>query len=458
MTTATPATAPSEATAGAASSAAAAAAAVPSAEELDRTDPLARFRDRFLPADGVVAYLDGNSLGRPLRQTAADFTEVVAGEWGTRLIRSWDERWLDLPLRLGDRIAASTLGAAPGQTVVADSTTVLLYKMMRAAVAARPGRTRILMDDDNFPTDRFIAEGIARECGLELQWIPVDKAAGITTDLIDEALTVASGESFGDQVALVVLSHVSYRSGHLADVAAITARVHDAGALVLWDLCHSAGSVPTELDAWNVDIAVGCTYKYLNGGPGSPAFAYVASALQDELDQPIQGWMGAGDIFAMAEGYVPAKGMRRFISGTPPILGMLPMQGMLELIEEAGMPAIREKSIALTEYTIRIVDDLLTPFGVQVASPRDSGERGSHVTIRHPRFKAVTAELWTRGIIPDFRNPDGLRLGLSPLSTSFGEVLVAVEAIRDILADADADADPDADADAESEADAGPGR
>jgi kynureninase len=396
------------------------------ANALDAADPLARFTSAFVSSDEVTSYLDGNSLGRPLTATAERFRSFVHGAWGSRLIRAWDEQWFELPLVVGDRIGAIVLGAAAGQTVVADSTTVLLYKMIRAAVDARPGRTEIVLEDDSFPTDRYVIEGIARERGLTLRLIAVDKAAGATLEQVREAV--------GEATAVVVLSHVAYRSGYLADMPGITAAVHDAGALILWDLCHSVGAVPMELDAWHVDIAVGCTYKYLNGGPGAPAFAYVAKRLQGILEQPIQGWMGAGDVFLMADGYSPAEGMRRFISGTPPIVGMLPLQDMLDLIEKAGMTRIRDKSLALTDSALDLVDRLLVPLGVAVATPRDHAFRGSHVTIRHPSFKAVTETLWAHDVVPDFRNPDGLRLGLSPLSTTFEEVRLGVETIREALA------------------------
>jgi len=389
---------------------------------LDLSDPLAEFPARFIQNPGVVAYLDGNSLGRPLAVTPARFDSFIREDWGDRLIRSWDEQWFERPLTLGDRLGRITLGAAAGQTMVGDSTTVMLYKFMRAAVDARPGRTEIVLDDDNFPTDRFLAEGIAAERGLTLKWITVDRTAGVTADQVREAV--------GPSTALVVLSHVAYRSGHLADMPLITGIVHDSGALVLWDLCHSAGVIPTELDAWGVDLAVGCTYKYLNGGPGSPAFGYVNASLQSELAQPIQGWMGASDVFAMGPAYAPATGMRRFLSGTPPIVGMLAIDDMLDAIEEASIGAIREKSIALTEYAITLIDEMLVPLGAEIASPRDAGERGSHVTVRHPLFREVTGLLWERGIIPDFRAPDGLRIGLSPLSTTFAEVHAGIEATR----------------------------
>ena len=392
---------------------------------LDATDPLAGFTSRFIQSNEVRAYLDGNSLGRPLTATLERLAGFVTNDWGSRLIRSWDEQWMHLPLALGDRIGHVTLGAAAGQCVVADSTTVLLYKLIRAAVDARPGRTEIVIDRDNFPTDRFILEGIAAERGLTLHWIDTDPDGGVTPELMADAV--------GPDTALVVLSQVAYRSGFIAEVELITAITHESGALMLWDLCHSAGVVPTELDAWNVDIAVGCSYKYLNGGPGAPAFAYVASRLQPELHQPIQGWMGAADVFAMADGFVPADGMRRFLSGTPPVLGMVPLHDMLDVIEEAGLPGIRSKSLALTAFVIEWSDANLAGLGVTVGSPRADEHRGSHVTLRHPAFREVTELLWRRDVIPDFRFPDGLRIGLSPLSTTFAEVQLGLELVRDIL-------------------------
>ena len=392
---------------------------------LDTTDPLAGFTSRFIQSSEVRAYLDGNSLGRPLTATLERLAGFVSHDWGSRLIRSWDEQWMHLPLALGDRIGHVTLGAAAGQCVVADSTTVLLYKLIRAAVDARPGRTEIVIDRDNFPTDRFILEGIAAERGLTLRWIDTDPDGGVTPELVADAV--------GPDTALVVLSQVAYRSGFIAEVEQITAITHESGALMLWDLCHSAGVVPTELDAWSVDIAVGCSYKYLNGGPGAPAFAYVASRLQPELHQPIQGWMGAADVFAMADGFLPADGMRRFLSGTPPVLGMVPLHDMLDVIEEAGLPGIRSKSLALTAFVIEWSDANLSGLGVTVGSPRADEHRGSHVTLRHPAFREVTELLWRRDVIPDFRFPDGLRIGLSPLSTTFAEVQLGLELVRDTL-------------------------
>ncbi|MER1997456.1 MAG: aminotransferase class V-fold PLP-dependent enzyme [Arthrobacter sp.] len=393
------------------------------ARELDAADPLAGMREKFLGSDdaGVPAYLDGNSLGRPLAATLERMNDFVRNQWGGRLIRGWDEGWLALPRQIGDLLGSAALGAASGQCIIADSTTVLLYKLARAAVAAGGDRTEIILDRDNFPTDRYVMEGIAAECGLTLRWVEADYDGGVRPESVAAAV--------GDKTSLVVLSHVAYRSGFIADVPAITDIVHRAGGRVLWDLCHSAGSVPAELDAWNVDYAAGCSYKYLNGGPGAPAWAYVAARHQGGFEQPIRGWLGAGDPFGMGRDFVPAPGIQRVVSGTPPILGMLAMQDMIGLIAEAGMDRVREKSEQLTAFAVEAFDEVLAPLGAVLASPREPARRGSHITIDHPSFKDVTARLWEQGIIPDYRNPNGIRLGLSPLSTSFTETWTGIEAI-----------------------------
>ncbi|WP_061963025.1 kynureninase [Demequina aurantiaca] len=392
-----------------------------SAAQLDASDLLAGYRDKFVLEGDVAAYLDGNSLGRPVKASADQLSEFVTAEWGGRLIRGWDERWYELPLTVGNSIGETCVGAAPGQVFIGDSTTVILYKLIRSAVAARPGRREIVVDTDNFPTDRFILQGIAAECGMTLRWIRPAADAGVTAAQVAEVV--------GDDTALVVLSHVAYRSGYLADAPAITAIAHAAGALVMWDLCHSVGSVPVELDEWGVDLAAGCTYKYLNGGPGSPAFGYVRADHQATMRQPIQGWMGTHQPFEMGPDYEPHEGIRRFISGTPAIGGMLAMRHMLDLIGQAGMDQIRAKSERLTAFAVELVDELLVPLGAVLASPRDPALRGSHVTVDHDAFADIMAPLWAAGIIPDFRRPNGLRLGLSPLTTSFSELEVGVEAI-----------------------------
>ena len=401
------------------------------ARALDASDPLAAFRTRFAgiedDSSAVTAYFDGNSLGRPTRASVDRIHRFLLEGWGGRLIRGWDEEWMDLPFTIGDELGRAALGAAPGQTFIGDSTTVLLYKLARAAVDGLPERSEIVLDTDNFPTDRYVLDGIARERGLRLVWIEADTEAGVTPEQVAAAV--------GPQTALVVLSHVAYRSGFLADLPAITRIVHDAGALILWDLCHSAGSVPVDLDAADVDLAVGCTYKYLNGGPGSPAFGYVNARLIPQLRQPIQGWMGARDVFLMGPEYVQADDLRRFLSGTPPILGMLAMRDTIAMIAEAGIEAVRAKSVALTEFAVALADAWLTPLGVTLASPREPERRGGHITLGHPAMRGITSVLWQRDVIPDYRDPDGLRIGLSPLSTSFEELCTGMGAVRDVLGD-----------------------
>jgi len=393
------------------------------AAELDAADPLAAHRALFVEMPGVVAYLDGNSLGRPLIASVERVATFLREEWAGRLIRGWDEGWLDLPLTIGDELGRVALGAAPGQVAIGDSTTVLLYKLVRAALDARPGRSEIVIDRDNFPTDRYVVEGIAADRGLTIRWIDTDATAGVTPDLA--AMRV------GPDTALTLFSSAAYRSGFIADVERITALTHAAGALALWDLSHSVGVVPTQLDAWNVDLAVGCGYKYLNGGPGAPAFLYVKRELQESVRQPIQGWLGSRAPFEMGQGYEPAAGIRGMLSGTPPIVGMLAMQDMIALIDSVGLNTVRAKSVALGEFAIALCDEVLPE--AKLASPRDSVRRGGHITIDHPRFAELMPVLWERGVIPDFRRPNGIRLGMSPLSTSFAEVELAVRTIGELV-------------------------
>ncbi|MDI6101264.1 kynureninase [Actinoplanes sp. NEAU-A12] len=397
------------------------------ATALDAADPLAGYREQFItpPPAELLSYLDGNSLGRPLQATARLVEQFIREQWGGRLIRGWDEGWLDWPLTLGDRLGSAALGAAPGQTVIADSTTVLIYKLARAAVDARPGRRTVVLDTDNFPTDRYVLEGIAAERDLRLVWIETDPSAGIAPAQVADVV--------GEDTALVLFSHVAYRSGWLADVAAINRIAHAAGALTMWDLCHSAGSVPIALDEWGVDLAVGCTYKYLNGGPGAPAFAYLRQELQGELRQPIQGWMGHRAAFEMGPGYEPAAGVRALLSGTPPILAMVPMHANLDMLAAAGIEAVRAKSLQLTDYVLALADEWLAPHGVAVASPRDPARRGGHVTLRQEGFRSYLEPLWDSGVIPDYRRPDGLRIGPAPLSTSFAEVYQGLAVLRDLI-------------------------
>jgi kynureninase len=395
------------------------------AEGLDAADPLAGFRDRFAH-DPSLIYLDGNSLGPLPLATRARIAEVVSQEWGAGLVRSWN-RWIELPRQVGDLVGEHLVGAAPGQVAVCDSTTVNLFKLATAALDAQPGRNVIVTDDDNFPTDRYVLEGIAAQRGAELRMIRSDVDEGLAEDVLRGALD--------ERTALVSLSHVAYRSGALADMAKITGIVHEAGALALWDLCHSVGAVPVELDAAGADLAVGCTYKYLNAGPGAPAFVYARRELQEGLRQPVWGWFGQRDQFEMGQGYEPAPGIGRFLTGTPDVIGTVAVQEGARLIAEAGIGRLRAKAVALTGLLIDLADAWLTPYGIAVASPRQAARRGAHVTLTHPEAWRISQALIRRGVIGDYRTPDRLRLGPAPLYTRFTDVWDALGILRQIMAE-----------------------
>ena len=399
------------------------------AQECDAADPLAGFYDRFARDDPSLIYLDGNSLGMLPLATAERISEVVRNGWGRGLIRSWGH-WMDLPRQVGDLLGQHLLGAAPGQVLVCDSTTVNLYKLARAALDARPGRCIIVTDDDNFPTDRYVLAGVARERGGELRMIHTDIDRGVSAEAVGDALD--------EGTALVCLSHVAYRSGALANMAQITRMVHDSGALMLWDLCHSAGSVPVDLDGCGADLAVGCTYKYLNAGPGAPAFLYARNDLQDQLHQPVQGWFGQRDQFAMGPSYDPVPGIGRFMTGTPDIIGISAVSEGVSLLAEAGIGALRDKGMRLTGYLIELADAWLVPLGFRLASPRDAARRGSHICLHHPRAVALNDALIEAGVIGDLRAPDRLRLGPAPITSRFTDVWDAAGTIRRIAAGGEA--------------------
>jgi kynureninase len=394
-------------------------------QRLDEADPLREFRDRFAIGPDPIAYLDGNSLGRPPKATLDRLHEVLDEEWTGRLIRGWTEGWTDLPAAVGDRLGATVLGAESGQVVVADSTSVNLFKLLHAAAGLRPDRSEIVIDDANFPTDRYLVTAVAEQRGLTVRWVTPD-ASGLTAETIEPVLS--------SETVAVVGCQADYRTGALADIAGLTELVHDAGALAVWDLCHSAGIVPIGLDAVGADFAVGCTYKYLNAGPGAPAFIYVAARHLPEVRQPIEGWFGAEDVFAMGPTYEPATGIRRMLSGTPNVPGLVAVDEGVRLIGEAGLDRIRAKSIALTDLVTDLADIWLTPAGAEVVSPRESARRGSHVTVRHPEARSLTDRLIKQGVIPDFRNPDLIRLGLSPLTTSYVEAWDGLDMLRGIIA------------------------
>jgi kynureninase len=384
------------------------------AAKLDGEDPLAHLRAEF-DLEPAVVYLDGNSLGAPLRRVAAHLEQVVREQWGRRLIRSWPESWWTAPERVGEKIAP-LVGAASGQVVVADSTSVNIFKALVAAVRLSPGRREIVVDAATFPTDGYIAESVAELTGTVLRPAMVDE--------LDYVL--------GDQTAVALLNHVDYKTGRLYDMAAATERVHAAGGRVVWDLCHSAGVLPVELDALGVDLAVGCTYKFLNGGPGAPAFIYVPHDLQESFRQPLSGWGGHRDPFAMAQTYEPAPGIARARAGTPDILSLLALEAALEIWDGVDLPAVRTKGLALTGFFMECVDELVGD-AVEIVTPRD-GNRGHQVSLRHPEAGALVAELTAREIIGDFRMPDVLRFGFAPLYTTYGDACRAARAVAEVLA------------------------
>ena len=393
------------------------AAATPTREQcaaLDAADPLAALRDEFDLPEGVL-YLDGNSLGALPRRTAARVAEVVGQEWGRGLIRSWnDAGWYTMPRDLGERIAPM-LGAGPGRVVVCDSTSVNLFKVLGAALRLRPGRHTVLAERASFPTDLYITEGVTGLFG-DARTVLLPTAADLDAHL-------------GPDTAVVVLSHADYRTGELLDMAGITARVHAAGALVIWDLCHTAGALPVGLDRCDVDFAVGCGYKYLNGGPGAPAWLYASQHLQADAEQPLSGWFGHARPFAFESGFAPAEGVGRFLTGTPPMLGMAALDASLDVWEKVDLAAVRAKSLALSDLFLGLV----APLGLESVTPRDHARRGSHVSLRHPDGHAVVQALIARGVIGDFRAPDLMRFGFTPLYLSYTDVFDAARHLAEVL-------------------------
>lgn len=388
---------------------------------LDATDPLRPFRDRFVIADPALIYLDGNSLGRLGQDSVARAGQLVDHEWGRRLIRGWNEGWFDAPERIGAKIAR-LVGARPHELIVADSTSVNLFKLAVAALRDRPGRTRILTDDLNFPSDLYILQGVIELLG-DRHTLEIIPAADGVHGPADELLA-----RLDDDVALVTLSHTVFKSGYLYEMAAVSAAARRAGAYTLWDLSHSVGSVPVELGASGADLAIGCTYKYLNGGPGAPAFLYVREELQERLRNPITGWMGQRNLFAFDLSYTPAAGIRRFVTGTPPVISTALIEPGVDLLLEAGMDRLRAKSIAQTAYLIELWEEQLAPRGFSLNSPRNPERRGSHISLGHPAALGIDLALINDlQVLPDFRAPDNIRLGIAPLYTSFADIQTAVE-------------------------------
>lgn len=385
----------------------------------DATDKLAPLRERFALPDGVI-YLDGNSLGPMPKKAAFRLAEVGGREWAQGLIRSWnDAHWMELPGRIGEKIGR-LIGAAPGSTMVADSTSVNLFKLLAAALHLRPGRRVILSEKGNFPTDLYIAQGLARLLGAghELRTVAADEIP----DAIDE------------NVAVMMLTHVNYHTGAMHDMRALTERAHAKGALALWDLCHSVGAVPLSLAEADADLAVGCGYKFLNGGPGAPAFLHAAPRLHGDLRFPITGWLAHDAPFAFEPGFRPAPGMKAALVGTPPVLSLAALECGVDIALEAPMDQVRAKSLAQTSTFMRLVEERCAGMGLAIVTPREDARRGSQVSVRHEQAYPIMQALIARGVIGDFRAPDVLRFGITPLYLRHADLWDAVEILRDILA------------------------
>jgi kynureninase len=389
-------------------------------------DELIEFRDQFVIPDPHLIYLDGNSLGR-LPKATAERLSVVVDDWGDKLIRGWNADWFEAPIRIGEKIAR-LVGAVPGQVVVTDTTSINLFKLVMAALAQRPRRTKIISDEFNFPSDLYILQSCVALLGKghTLHLVRSRDGISIHPDDIKSAID--------ENTALVSLSQVAFKSGFMYDGQHVTRLAHNSGALMLWDLCHAVGAVPVELDTWGADLAVGCTYKYLNGGPGSPAFLYVRTELQEQLHQPIWGWFAQNSPFAFDLDFSPAPGMAHFMVSSPPILSALAMEASLDVLLQAGIQRIRRKSISQTKYLIDLFDVELAPLGFTLGTPRDPNIRGSHVSIRHPQgYRINRALIEEMDLIPDFREPDNIRLGIAPLYISFEDIHQGVERIRRVV-------------------------
>jgi kynureninase len=397
------------------------------ARMLDEQDELAPFRARFVSDDPKLIYLDGNSLGRLPKATAEKLAGVVGGEWGGRLIRGWNEGWFDLPERVGAKLAR-LIGAWPDEVIMADSTSVNLFKLTLAALRQRPGRTKVVTDDLNFPSDLYVLQGALRLAGPNYRLDVVSSADGIHGPVEELAAAI------DQETALVVLSATTFKSGYTYDLAAVTDMAHRAGALALWDVSHSVGVVPLALADAGVDLAVGCTYKYLNGGPGAPALIFIKHDLQERLENPISGWMGQHQPFDFALQYRPAQGIRRFLTGTPPILSLAAVEPGLDILLEAGLDRVRVKSVAQTDYLVALWERLLAPLGFRLNSPRDPAHRGSHISLGHDDgFRIDQALIQEMAVLPDFRHPDNIRLGIAPLYNSFTEIHTAVAHLRTVV-------------------------
>lgn len=399
---------------------------IPDPDVLDAQDPLRHFRDQFVITDSELCYLDGNSLGRLPKKTIEVVQRFLMEEWGSQLVSGWSH-WIDEAQRVGDVVGKVTLGAAPGQVLALDTTSVNFFQLCEAAIKARPDRQTVISDMANFPTDRYILEGLCDRYGKKL--ILIDDESGeefVTPEMLKAQLS--------QDVALVTLSVIQYRSGALHDVVELTKLAHETGALVLWDASHAVGVVDLQFDDHDVDLAVGCTYKYCNSGPGSPAWLYVNKRLQESLQVPIQGWFAQRDQFAMGQGFDRADGMRGFQIASPSIVGLRCVETAMEMIAEATLPAIAAKAAKGTEVMLALHDEWLAPLGFSVVTPRDANRRGGHITMKHPDAKQIAIAMREMvKVIPDYREPASIRVAMSPLATSYREVYDGFARIRDLV-------------------------
>ncbi len=397
------------------------------AQRLDADDRLKDFKSLFMSADPEELYMDGNSLGRLPIPTREALSEVIETQWGSRLIRSWSECWYDAPVRLGEKLGA-LIGAKPGEVLISDSTTINLFKLIVSALRARPGRKKIISDVLNFPTDLYTLQGAINlmDKGHELCLIPSEDEIKISME--DYA------KNLDQNTALVTFSTPTFKSGFLHDIAQMTQMAHEAGALVLWDFSHAVGVIPLEVSAWDIDFAVGCSYKYLNGGPGAPAFLYVNQKHQSAIQNQPLGWWGHQNPFVFDLEYKPADSIRRMLVGTPPALSLMAIEPAIDIVRKAGVHNIRAKSIRLGDFFIQAYDAILHEKGYELGSPRDGQIRGSHISLRHAEsfriYQALTSEL---KVIPDFREPDNIRLGFSPLYTSFNDIYEVVLRLSSVV-------------------------
>jgi len=401
------------------------------ARELDAQDELASFRDEFVIDDPNLIYLDGNSLGRLPKRTVNFMRNTIEQEWGKRLIRAWNDGWIDTPTELGAKIA-KLVGAHADEILVTEATSINLFKLAVAALQARPNRAGVVSDVLNFPSDLYILQGIINLLGKNHHLKLISSADGITIapDAVDAAID--------NDTALVSLTHVAFKSAYMYNIARVTEKAHEVGALMLWDLSHSVGAVPVDLNGCNVDLAVGCTYKYLNGGPGSPAFLYIRRDLQVQLSQPMWGWFATENPFAFELDFTPASDISRYRVGTPPMISMRALEPAVDILLDATMERLRAKSIKQTEYLIFLADQWLTPLGFTLGTPRQAEIRGSHVSLRHPESYRISRALIESPppavqVIPDFREPDNIRLGITPLYTTFTEIHQALNRMRTIV-------------------------